>query len=46
MEFFIKNQMYIVFLITFVIWIGILFYLFKIEKKIIKLESMDFKNEN
>ncbi|MEK7819231.1 MAG: CcmD family protein [Bacteroidota bacterium] len=39
MDFFAQNQMYIVLSITLAIWIGVIFYLFKIEKKLNNLEK-------
>ena len=38
-EFFHNNQLYIVLTITLVIWFGFLFYMFRLDSKIKKLEE-------
>ena len=39
MDFFEKNQLYIAMLVVLINWSGILFYLFRIDSKISKLEK-------
>lgn len=38
-EFFHNNQLYIVLVITLVVWFGFLFYMFRLDSKIKKLEE-------
>ena len=38
-DFFEKNAMYIVLLIALIIWIGLFFYMFRIDKKLKKIEK-------
>ena len=38
-EFFNQNQMYIVLVVTLLIWLGIVWYLIRIDKKIKKIEK-------
>jgi CcmD family protein len=38
-DFLEKNAMYIVMLIALIIWIGIFFYIFRLDKRIKKLEK-------
>jgi CcmD family protein len=38
-DFFEKNAMYIVLLIALIIWIGLFFYMFRLDKRIKKLEK-------
>lgn len=46
-EFLKDNSMYVVFIITFVIWFGIAIYILLIDKKISKLEKeVEFINAN
>ncbi|MBN1633820.1 MAG: CcmD family protein [Ignavibacteria bacterium] len=40
-DFFSNNQLYIVLFIAIVIWVGIFIYLFRIDKKLTKLENRD-----
>jgi CcmD family protein len=40
MEFLEQNSIYIVLIISLMIWAGIAYYLFKIDSKISKLEKM------
>ncbi len=40
MQFFEQNTLYIVLVISIIIWLGIFYYLFQIDKKITKLEKM------
>jgi CcmD family protein len=39
MDFFEKNQLYIAMLIVLINWAGIVFYLFRLDAKITKLEK-------
>lgn len=45
MEFLEQNTLYIVLIISLMIWIGIAYYLFRIDSKITKLEKMMVENE-
>jgi len=38
-EFFAENQLYIVMSIVLIIWFGFIFYLFRLDKKVSKLEQ-------
>ena len=38
-DFLEKNAMYIVLLIALIIWIGLFFYMFRLDKRIKKLEN-------
>lgn len=38
--FFQQNQMYVVLTVVLLIWAGIIFYLWRIEKKVDKIENM------
>lgn len=38
-EFFNQNQMYVVLVVTLLIWFGIIWYLVRIDKKIKKIEK-------
>lgn len=39
MDFLEKNQLYIAMLVVLINWVGILFYLFRLDSKITKLEK-------
>lgn len=38
-DFLIKNQLYVVLIIALIIWIGLLYYLFYLDKKVTSLEK-------
>jgi CcmD family protein len=46
MEFLSQNTLYIVLIISLMIWAGIAFYLFRIDNKITKLEKMFSNNKD
>jgi len=44
-DFFANNQLYIVLFIALVIWLGIFIYIFRIDKKLSKLEKEEIQDE-
>jgi CcmD family protein len=44
-EFLTQNQMYIVLVITLLIWTGIVWYLIRLDKKVGKIEKQLMKDE-
>jgi CcmD family protein len=46
LEFLNQNQMYIVLVITLLIWTGIIWYLLRLDKKIARLEKKLKKDES
>ena len=44
-DFFANNQLYIVLIIAIVIWLGIFIYIFRVDKKLEKLEKQETPDE-
>lgn len=44
-EFLVQNQQYIVLLVTLLVWIGIVWYLVRLDKKVDRLEKRLKKDE-
>lgn len=44
-DFFANNQLYIVLAIALVIWFGIFIYIFRVDKKLTKLEKEETQDE-
>lgn len=44
-EFLVQNQQYIVLLVTLLVWIGIVWYLVRLDNKVDKLEKRIKKDE-
>jgi len=44
-DFFANNQLYVVLAIALVIWLGIFVYIFRIDKKLKKLEKRENQDE-
>jgi CcmD family protein len=44
-DFFVNNQLYVVLAIALVIWLGIFVYIFRIDKKLKKLEKRENQDE-
>jgi len=44
-DFLVQNQIYIVLIIVLVIWLGLIIYLFSLERKIMELEKKFFSRK-